>query len=377
VGIAPTFYANDLNGPGATTVYLLVTNDAGLTDLASSDLEVLNLPPVITNLDVSSWSKSITLNLEFEDAGSQDSHDLVVDWGDGSSTPLSNVSESLQLEHTYTNGGKYTIQVTLSDGEGDETEAFEVAFATGMRIEQRTLEIVGTPDSDYVLARKLDTQINVISNVITGSGLTPEFFDAADVDRIAVYTGDGNDYLNIYRSINMPTVLIAGAGDDYLRGGRGEDILSGGDGNDTLLGGDGNDVLIGGNGRDFIQAHRGEDLLVAGYTSWDEDADALLGISLEWNAKRDYEVKIRNIRGTTYDEELFADRLNGDYFLIASGPQQTVFDDNTSERLSGGTERDWFFANYFNDENDPSDTGMPDSILGLAADEWIDDLDWP
>ncbi|XZE54378.1 PKD domain-containing protein [Planctomycetaceae bacterium SH139] len=374
VGIAPTFYATDLDGPGATTVYLLVTNDAGLTDLASADMDVLNLPPVITDLDVSSWSKDITLNLEFEDAGSQDSHDLVVDWGDGTSTPLSDVSDAVQLEHTYTDGGKYTIHVTLSDDDGGETEAFEVAFATGMRIEERTLEIVGTTGSDYVLARKLGSQINVISNVVTGSGLTSHFFDQADIDRITAYTGDGNDYLNIYRSINMPTVLIAGAGDDYLRGGRGEDILSGGDGNDTLLGGDGNDVMIGGNGRDFIQAHRGEDLLIAGYTSWDEDADALLGISQEWNAKRDYEVKIRNIRGTTYDEEVFGDRLNGDYFLVASGPQQTVFDDNTPDRLSGATERDWFFANYVNDEND---TGIPDSILGLTADEWIDDLNSP
>ena len=53
--------------------------------------------------------------------------------------------------------------------------------------------------------------------------------------------------------------LVAGGGDDVLRGYRGEDTLEGGDGNDTLYGCGGGDVLTGGAGADTLRGGEGHD----------------------------------------------------------------------------------------------------------------------
>lgn len=37
-------------------------------------------------------------------------------------------------------------------------------------------------------------------------------------------------------------------------------------------------------------------------------------------------------------------RLNGDYFLLDSGSGRTVFNDASSDTLTGSTGSDWFFA---------------------------------
>jgi hypothetical protein len=48
-----------------------------------------------------------------------------------------------------------------------------------------------------------------------------------------------------------------------------------------------------------------------------------------------------NLRGTPNGQ--FANRLNGNFFLVAG---VTEFDDLTPDTLTGGASSDWFFAGF-------------------------------
>ncbi|BDG70132.1 calcium-binding protein [Roseomonas fluvialis] len=93
-----------------------------------------------------------------------------------------------------------------------------------------------------------------------------------------VMAGGGNDYV---RGGDLDDLLEGGSGDDDLRGGGGHDILRGGTGDDDLLGGEGNDVLHGGDGRDMLAGDGGNDALHGGSGNDDlrssEGNDALFG----------------------------------------------------------------------------------------------------
>ena len=89
---------------------------------------------------------------------------------------------------------------------------------------------------------------------------------------------------------SLSDILIAGKGDDEIRGGGGNDIIEGGSnldhleggaGRDVVLGGSGDDVVGGGGGRDTLRGGSGGDVLSGGadqdFVRGDTGADALHG----------------------------------------------------------------------------------------------------
>ncbi|MBI3466271.1 MAG: hypothetical protein HY000_24925 [Planctomycetes bacterium] len=166
-------------------------------------------------------------------------------------------------------------------------------------------------------------------------------FPAADITRIHVLLGDGDDQALIGGDILLPVIIEGGAGNDLLYGGGGNNLLLGGDGLDLLMGGRGRNILIGGRGSDLLLGGGGEDLLIAGSTVYDSgDAglaheDALLAILAEWGSSRDYATRIENLKGTGAGE-----RANGSFFLDG----ETVEDDLALDLLIGGSGMDWFLA---------------------------------
>ena len=103
---------------------------------------------------------------------------------------------------------------------------------------------------------------------------------------------------------------------------------------------------------------QGDDLLIAGTTAYDANDAALAAIMAEWTSGRDYATRVANLSGTGSGP-----LNNGNYFLIASGPIATVFDDNSIDVLNGGSGMDWFFADL-----------SQDLIHGLQYGECVDQL---
>jgi Ca2+-binding RTX toxin-like protein len=169
----------------------------------------------------------------------------------------------------------------------------------------------------------------------------------------------GNDTIQVGGGITLPAWLYGGDGNDTLQGGGGNDVLLGGAGNDELRGGGGRDLLIGGLGADKLRGKG--DLLIASTTAFDADLAALDAIMAEWTSSRDYATRVANLRGTGSGP-----RANGGYFLQASGPGVTVFDDGAVDQLQGTSGRDWYFANLIG--------GVRDQVGGLGGREILEEL---
>ena len=194
---------------------------------------------------------------------------------------------------------------------------------------------------------------------VSSSVAVPFRADGGD-GRDTLHGGAGRDTLNGQGNDDQ---LFGQAGDDDLRGEDGQDILAGGNGNDTLRGGNRRDLLIGGRGADQLEGNDDQDLLIAGATAFDGNPTALTALLAEWNSGRSYGRRVDNLLGRGTGE-----RANGSFFLVADGPGATVFDDGAADTLTGGNDRDWFFANR--------DGGVKDDLPDLDDRGGLDDREW-
>ena len=188
----------------------------------------------------------------------------------------------------------------------------------------RDVVVTGTDRNDQILFSPgggLQVQVN---------GLPTARF--APTGRIVAYGLGGNDQIQVSGGIGLPALLFGGTGNDLLQDGGGDSVLVGGDGNDLLQSYRGSDLLIGGSGADLLQGSTGDDLLIAGTTAFDANDVALAAIMAEWTSGRSYATRIANLSGSGSGP-----RANGNFFLKASGPDATVFDDNDLDLLIGGS----------------------------------------
>src|SRR5690349_3778663 len=87
-----------------------------------------------------------------------------------------------------------------------------------------------------------------VSMATNGGTATTQTFAAADVHRVQIIGGDGDDTLGADESatpFTIPMQVFGLVGNDVITGGSGNDMLVGGDGNDTINGAGGNDKLFG------------------------------------------------------------------------------------------------------------------------------------
>ncbi len=285
----------------------------------------------------------------------------------------------------------------LDGGAGDDTIVQAPAVYGGGvgdkiigGVDADTLEVIGTPSDDAIGVRQTGTDRFVVSFKAPDESVEAEIAIAigADVERLAVNGGDGNDTITGDAKSTRKLVLDGGEGDDTLRAGggadtllggagrdrlfggagtndlqgeEGDDTLDGGLGSDNLGGGAGNDTLSGGGGHDVMSGGSGNDTLVAGpgvygvIASGDDGDDTLVG-------------------GDGVDV-LFGG--NGDD-LALGGPRLDVIDGGAgNDRLAGETGRDFIFGGDGNDTLRAFDAtvwrqaaGLPAAAADLPAD-WL------
>jgi Ca2+-binding RTX toxin-like protein len=136
----------------------------------------------------------------------------------------------------------------------------------------------------------------------------------------------------------LDEILVGLGGNDVLQGQSGNDVLLGGDGDDDLNGGADRDILVGGTGADRLKGVSGEDILIAGTTAYDAtqvDLAAWSALQGVWVGPGAVAARVGAIRSGVGPQG---------YRLLASGPNQTVFDDGAADTLTGGQSTDWYFA---------------------------------
>jgi Ca2+-binding RTX toxin-like protein len=185
------------------------------------------------------------------------------------------------------------------------------------------LTIVGTASADLIDVTERAPTVNAVR---AGFGRA---FDSADVKRVSVVAGAGDDRVSLLIQSIAGDVsggdgsdhvaggdrndtlcgnagrdfidgglgadrIVGNGGNDQLRGQGGADHVYGRDGNDRVEGDGGNDLLDGGNGADTLSGGAGEDWLV----SADETLDELFGDGGRDTADADQDDMLASIEST-------------------------------------------------------------------------------
>ena len=255
---------------GTVTVRARFRSSNGTAYRGTARIEVTNAPPVIGPMGdlFAPLDEVFTLDIPFDDPGTADTHEVEIDWGDGTSSVVTADARSATATHTYDTLGTYQVSVRVTDDEGAFDSAFfevEVAITClGLPVtidlrsgpvntKRRTSDVIrGTPGPDIIETGGGD-------DVVCGEGgddtiRTGNGHDRVDggAGRDLIVGGSGND------------VLMGGSGADTIRGNGGRDELYGGSQPDKLFGGGGPDLLVGGRGGDRLAGNTGNDLLLGG-----------------------------------------------------------------------------------------------------------------
>ncbi|MCY2987413.1 MAG: PKD domain-containing protein [Planctomycetota bacterium] len=378
------------NGDVPFTVTVTIHHESAPTTTVSSLAMVADPPPVVSLLTGASSGvpgQWLDFSLAFTNVPNDGPHTSVFQWGDGSrSMPTATetaTAGTVSASHVYTALGTYTVTLTVGDDAGVATSVSKTVTITPINLQPysggavNTFQLLaggtqfgdritcsdGVPNTFQLLVggTQFDDRINVHVNT---SGKQPDKYNIeilskqgavnrgsfqsgsvtapGQICRIVVYGLDGNDDIRVDGGSSVPVWFFGGGGDDTLQGGKGNDVLVGGDGNDILNGGDGQDLLIGGGGQDTLSVRKGSTLLIGGSTDYDvptpRNLQALDLLMTEWGSNQALATRVANLAGISQNNPSFGSRQNGSYFLNAS----TVYDDLALDRLTGGSDSDWF-----------------------------------
>lgn len=126
------------------------------------------------------------------------------------------------------------------------------------------LLVMGDPTAANAITVSLDASATSVTVDVNGATQT---FQAANVSKLVVMGGAGNDIIKIDESqhpFTVPAKIFGGGGNDSIVGGSEDDLIIGGDGNDILSGGGGKNVLIGGDGDDSLTGGAAHNVLYGG-----------------------------------------------------------------------------------------------------------------
>lgn len=193
--------------------------------------------------------------------------------------------------------------------------------------------VIGGTESDDVIVLNPGGSVRVLLNGVSLGRFNP-------TSRIVALGQGGNDNIQVAGRIKLAAWLYGNDGNDRLHGGARHDLLFGGSGDDYLLGGRGHDLMEGGDGADHLVGNAGDDILIAGYLELAGGDDVLRDIMEDWTSGEDFDTRVGILSAILIQDD-------------------TVKDDDDSDKLTGSAGTDWFFYQVGMDEVTCSRRGPP------------------
>jgi DNA/RNA endonuclease G (NUC1) len=163
---------------GAFTVRLTVTDNDGLTDVATFAVTVNNVAPVVGAIPNGTLNVGATYSVTgaFTDPGA-DSWTATVNWGDGSAPESVSLStRSFSLTHVYTAGGTYTVDLAIADDDTSTSTSHTVTVtqpAPGLAAALPLIDqLVATGKLPRAIGTVLKAEV-IAAQVLIGRGNTP------------------------------------------------------------------------------------------------------------------------------------------------------------------------------------------------------------
>src|SRR5436190_16553676 len=126
-------------------------------------------------------------------------------------------------------------------------------------VKQGTLNVIGTPARDAIVVVNGKGGRILVATPKKGGALRTLFsFKGGRVVSVNVECGAGNDYVDLHKLADRPTVVEGGSGDDFVLGGNEVDFVYGNGGNDEVHANGGNDRVYGGAGDDVLLGGDGD-----------------------------------------------------------------------------------------------------------------------
>lgn len=260
---SPMAAAADLNGDGYVNFddYMALIGSFGqsITPTIADDSDEPNVGTIAAG-------GTAYIEGTFSDMGVADTHEALIDWGDGTTTVASLTQGtgegSFFGRHTYTEAGVFKVTVTVADSDADAEAVETIAYISGVAVHDDVLHIVGTEGADTInITRNPDNLdfIDVSAGFLAGGKQT---IDTSVLTGAVIFSGNGADAVTIADDVLLPFMVNGGNDNDSLIGGGGNDVLIGGLGDDTLIGGNGRDLMLGSQGADTLNGGLANDVLV-------------------------------------------------------------------------------------------------------------------
>lgn len=163
-------YAND-GAPNINVTTSIQSNDS--IGYATAAVTVANVIPMLMDVAATGLDATLTTQItgSIADPGIEDTFEITVDWGDGSTDVLAGqTSTDIELDHQYASSGVYFVTLSVSDG-GTESAVTQVqvsdrptalknvrvngAFLTSISEESEVL-LTGTIESDATYTLEVD-----------------------------------------------------------------------------------------------------------------------------------------------------------------------------------------------------------------------------
>jgi Ca2+-binding RTX toxin-like protein len=150
-------------------------------------------------------------------------------------------SDTFTVRANATAVGTFTGNLTFNNNDSNESPynftIKAVVNPATFSLAGGVLTVTGTSGNDYIRG-------SVASNVLTMkmNALSQTFANASAITRIVVNALAGNDLILLAQSVNRPTSLNGGDGNDTFYGGSGADVINGGNNTDSAVKGS-NDSL--------------------------------------------------------------------------------------------------------------------------------------
>ncbi len=249
----------------ATSSSLFVTNPQGLAPFAPRDVGLRELAP--------GQSDRILVTAKSDQPNVTASLDFIARFRlDFFAVPLVEITETETTQVIGVTGGDAnesggTVIRIVSNGSTNAT--ISSGTRPGFNPDDPPIRAVLINNTPIIVRQVTITLENGSEQTLT------EFLDAANISRIELIGGMGNDTFNVQASSDYSTLttieIEGGGGDDaitvnslvaaLISGGDGADSIGSGSGNDTIDGGAGNDSIAGNGGNDMITGGTGNDVL--------------------------------------------------------------------------------------------------------------------